>query len=231
MEHALLPAPGEPIAIVRLDDLSEAVSIGEALLGGGIWALEFTMTNERALETIGKVREQLRDDALVGAGTVLDGRSAAEAAEAGAQFLVTPVLVPDVIEAGRSYGVPVICGAFSPTEILQAWQGGADLVKVFPARGLGPAYMKDLLAPLPQLKLVPTGGVNLENCAAFLEAGAYTVAIGSSLVNENIICRGDWQALSELAHRYVEACAGADVHGRDPELSTRDEAYRDRKNI
>ena len=204
-----LPEPGTPVAIVRLDDLSEAVKISRALVDGGIRAIEFTMTNERALEAVGEVRERLGDEALVGAGTVLDGESAKRAAGAGAQFLVTPVHRQEVIEAGKDGGVPVVCGAFSPTEILDAHLGGAELVKFFPARGPGPAYVKDLLAPLPDLKLVPTGGVNLENCAAFIEAGAYTVAVGGSLVDESMISRGDWRGLSVLAERYAKTCVEA----------------------
>ena len=200
---------GEPIAIVRLDDLSEAVAIGEALAEGGIRALEFTLTNPEALKAVGEVRGRLEDRALVGAGTVLDGESAGEAISAGAQFVVTPVYRRDVIGRGRESGVPVVSGAMTPTEIFAAWQDGAELVKVFPARSLGPAYVKDLLGPFPQLRLVPTGGVNLDNCAAFIEAGAYTVALGSSLVDEAMISRGDWGALSALAQQYVEACATA----------------------
>lgn len=201
--------PREPIAIVRLDDLSSAVEIGRALAAGGLGALEFTLTNAEALGAIEQVRDQLGADALVGAGTVLDRKSAEEAIRVGAQFLVTPVLALDVVERGRESGVPVVCSAFTPTEIQSASQSGAELVKIFPARGLGPSYVKDVLAPLPHLKLVPTGGVNLENCAAFIEAGAYTVAVGSSLVDEEAISRCDWGALSELATRYVKACKAA----------------------
>lgn len=201
--------PREPIAIVRLDDLSGAVDIGKALTMGGVKTLEFTLTNRRAVDAIREVREELADDALVGAGTVLDAKSARAAVSAGARFLVTPVLRKDVIEAGREHDVPVLCGAYSPTEIFDAHQAGADPVKVFPARSLGPAYVKDLLAPLPHLKLVPTGGVNLDNCAEFLEAGAYAVAIGSSLVDEALVARRDWGGLSALAERYVKECARA----------------------
>ena len=200
----------EPIAIVRLDDLAEAVAIGQALVEGGIRALEFTLSNPDALRAVGEVRGRLGEGrALVGAGTVLDGESAGEAISAGAQFLVTPVYRRDVIERGLEGGVPVVSGAMSPTEIFAAWQDGADLVKVFPARSLGPSYVKDLLGPLPQLRLVPTGGVNLDNCAEFIEAGAYTVALGSNLVDEAVISRRDWGALSAQAERYVEACAAA----------------------
>ena len=204
----------EPIAIVRLDDLAEAVAIGQALVEGGIRALEFTLSNPDALRAVGEVRGRLEEGrALVGAGTVLDGESAGEAISAGAQFLVTPVYRRDVIERGLEGGVPVVSGAMSPTEIFAAWQDGADLVKVFPARSLGPSYVKDLLGPLPQLRLVPTGGVNLDNCAEFIEAGAYTVALGSNLVDEAVISRRDWVALSAQAERYVEACAAASPRG------------------
>jgi 2-dehydro-3-deoxyphosphogluconate aldolase/(4S)-4-hydroxy-2-oxoglutarate aldolase len=198
-----------PIAIVRLDDLSGAVRIGKALSDGGLNALEFTLTNRDALGAISDVREDLGDGALVGAGTVLDASSAREAVAAGSRFLVTPVVRRGVIEVGKESGVPVVCGAFSPTEVYEAHEAGADLVKVFPARPLGPTYVKDLLAPLPDLKLVPTGGVGLENCAAFLEAGAYTVAVGSSLVNGELVARRDWEGLSALAGRYVRACTQA----------------------
>ena len=205
--------PGEPVAIVRLDDLAEAVAIGQALVKGGIRVLEFTLTNPDALKAVGEVRDRLEDRALVGAGTVLDSESAGEAISAGALFLVTHIYRRDVIERGLEGGVPVVSGAMSPTEIFAAWQDGADLVKVFPARSLGPAYVKDLLGPLPQLRLVPTGGVNLDNCAAFIEAGAYTVALGSNLVDEAVISSGDWGALSAQAKRYVEACAAASPRG------------------
>lgn len=196
-------APRSPIAIVRLDDLSDAVQIGRALVAGGIRALEFTLTNPDAAKAIRKVKAELGEDALVGAGTVLEAAEAGACIDAGAEFLVTPAFLPDVVEAARKGGLPVVCGAFTPTEILAAWRAGASLVKVFPAGGLGPGYVKDVLAPLPFLKLVPTGGVNLDNCAAFLDAGAYTVAIGSNLVNAELVRRKDWQALAELSKRFV----------------------------
>lgn len=202
--------PREPIAIVRLDDLSRATDIGRALLEGGVRALEFTLTNSRAVDAVGRVRDALGDRALVGAGTVLDAQSARECVSAGAGFLVTPVVRQAVIGVGNEGGVPVLCGAYSPTEILDAHEAGADLVKVFPARSPGPAYVKDLLAPLPYLRLVPTGGVNLDNCAAFLEAGAHTVAVGGSLVDGELVARRDWEGLSALAARYVAACSRVD---------------------
>jgi len=200
-------APRQPVTIVRLENLDEAVALSTALADAGVRAVEFTLTNHRALAAVEQVRESLGDSMLVGAGTVLDAESARAAILAGAQFLVTPVLRLDVIECGRRYGVPVMCGAFTPTEIQAAWEHGAEFVKVFPARSLGPAYIRDVLAPLPGMRLVPTGGVGLDNCAAYLDAGAYTVAAGSSILDEGAISRGDWAGVANLARRFVEACA------------------------
>ncbi len=199
--------PRQPIAIVRLDNLEQALEISRALLAGGIIVQEFTLTNPHALEALVQVQKELPGELLLGAGTVLDAEMARSAIEAGAEFLVTPAFLPDVIMVGRDAGIPIVSGAFTPTEILGAWRAGADLVKVFPAGGVGPAYIKDVLGPLPTIPLVPTGGVNLGNCAAFLAAGAYTVAIGSSLVNKELVRKQDWHALTELARQYVRACA------------------------
>jgi 2-dehydro-3-deoxyphosphogluconate aldolase/(4S)-4-hydroxy-2-oxoglutarate aldolase len=198
--------PRMPIAIVRLENLDDAVELSAALLEGGITTIEFTLTNKRANEVITKVRQEFGSRLLVGAGTVLDAANANASLDAGAQFLVTPILVPDVIEAGKQRAIPVVCGAYTPTEIWTAWELGADLVKVFPAGRLGPGYFKDILAPLPDLLLVPTGGVNLDTCGAFLAAGAYTVAVGSQLVSKDIVHTKDWTTLTELARRYIEAC-------------------------
>lgn len=200
---------GAPIAIVRLDDLSEALAIARALVEGGITTLEFTLTNHEALGAIGRVRAELGDGATVGAGTVLDAADARAAVLAGAQFLVSPTLEPEVIATGLEEGAPVVCGALTPTEILTAHRLGAELVKLFPARNLGAAYIKDVLAPLPNLRLVPTGGVNLENCAEFLKAGAYSVGLGSSLVDEQLVAGKDWPGLTALATRYAQKCASA----------------------
>jgi 2-dehydro-3-deoxyphosphogluconate aldolase / (4S)-4-hydroxy-2-oxoglutarate aldolase len=199
--------PRQPIAIIRLDDLTHSTEICQALLAGGITILEFTLTNPRAISVIEQARRDFADSLFIGAGTVLDDAMAEAAIRAGAQFLVTPTLLPEVIQAGTRHDIPVVCGAFTPTEILTAWRLGASLVKVFPAGRLGPGYLKDVLAPLPNILLVPTGGVNLETCAAFLEAGAYTVAIGSQLVDKKLVEQQDWAALTVLARRYMEICA------------------------
>lgn len=198
--------PRNPIAIVRLDDLQDALDISRALLDGGINTIEFTLTNKQANEVITKVREHFGERLIVGAGTVLDAEMAQASMQAGAQFLVTPVLLPAVIEAGLSKDIPVACGAYTPTEIFTAWRAGATLVKVFPAGSLGPTYLKDILAPLPELLLVPTGGVNLNTCAAFLAAGAYTVAVGSQLVGKELVRKKDWPALTDLARQYIQVC-------------------------
>ncbi len=198
--------PRMPIAIVRLDNLDDAIELSGALLAGGITTLEFTLTNKKANDAITKVRQAFGDRIIVGAGTVLDANNATASIDAGAQFLVTPILAPAVIEAGKKHDIPVVCGAFTPTEIWTAWKLGADLVKVFPAGQLGPGYFKDVLAPLPDLLLVPTGGVNLETCGSFLAAGAYTVAVGSQLLSKEIVRARDWDALTILARRYIEAC-------------------------
>lgn len=202
----ILP-PRSPIAIARLDDLSEAIAISQALLEGGITRLEFTLTNADANSVITAVKREFGDRLVVGAGTVLDAQQAHASMDAGAQFLVTPALLPHVITAARERQIPIACGAYTPTEILTAWRLGADLVKVFPASSLGPGYIKDVRGPLPNIPLVPTGGVNVNNCADFLAAGAYTVAIGSQLVSKEIARKKDWAGLTELARQYIQACS------------------------
>ncbi len=199
--------PRRPIAIVRLDDLSAAVDIARALAEGGMTALEYTLSNRDAFTAVERVRAAVGDTLRVGLGTVLSAEDARRAVDAGAEFLVTPTLEPEVIAAAHEAGVPVACGAYTPTEIMTAWRHGAELVKVFPARSLGPAYIKDVLAPLAGLRLVPTGGVDLDNCAAFLKAGAYTVALGSNLVDGSLVRDRDWRALAARARQYVDVCA------------------------
>jgi 2-dehydro-3-deoxyphosphogluconate aldolase/(4S)-4-hydroxy-2-oxoglutarate aldolase len=202
--------PRHPIAVVRLDDLSEAVPLCRALIAGGMRIAEFTLTCADAPAAITRARGELGSEMLVGAGTVLDKDGAKRSIDSGAQFLVTPIVAPDVITTGIAAGIPVVCGAMTPTEIHAASQAGAEFVKIFPAGRLGPSYLKDILGPLPGLKLVPTGGIDVENCAAFLNAGAYTVAIGSNLVSKKVVAEKDWPALTALARKYVEACNRTD---------------------
>lgn len=194
--------------MVRLDDLTEAVPLCRALVAGGMRVAEFTLTCPDAPAAIARARRELGDEMLVGAGTVLNAEDAKRSIDAGAQFLVTPIVAPDAIAEAVRAGIPIVCGAMTPTEIYTASRAGAEFVKVFPAGRLGPSYLKDILGPLPGLKLVPTGGIDLDNCADFLNAGAYTVAIGSNLVSKKVVAAKDWPALTELARRYVKACRG-----------------------
>ena len=200
---------GQVTAVIRLDDLGQAIPLARALRDGGVATLEFTYTNRAAGGAIEAVRAALGDAVYVGAGTVLDAETARAALLAGAQFVVTPTLRPATIEVCRRYDVPIVCGAFTPTEILTAWEAGADFVKVFPASVAGPAYFKDVLGPLPQLKLIPTGGVSLENAAAFLKAGAVGLAVGGNLVERAAVEAGDWVRITALARQYSEIVGAA----------------------
>jgi 2-dehydro-3-deoxyphosphogluconate aldolase/(4S)-4-hydroxy-2-oxoglutarate aldolase len=197
------------VAIVRLDDLSAAVPVTEALLRGGVKSVEFTFTNPLAGRAIEQVRLALGGSANVGAGTVLDPETARIAILSGAEFVVTPTLNLATIELCNRYGVPTVIGAFTPTEILTAWQAGASYVKVFPATVGGPQYLKDVRGPLPQVKLIPTGGVNLENAAAFIRAGASAIAVGSNLVDAPTVSGERWDELEERARQFSQVVAAA----------------------
>ena len=173
--------------------------------------MEFDLNSARedALATIARCREAMADSALIGVGSVLDSATAKEALAAGAQFVVSPIFDEGMVRAVGAAGVPVIPGAFSPTEILAATNAGADLVKVFPATRLGPGFFKDILAPMPHLKLTPTGGVNLETAGDFIRAGAATLAVGSALVRKDAIRAGDLATIRGLAEQFVRIVAEA----------------------
>ena len=193
------------VAIVRLENYASAVEVAQALVDGGITVVEFTLTGSGALDAISACRETLGDSALIGVGTALSAADAQQAISAGAQFVVTPALRPSVIDVCKVHAVPVLCGALTPSEALQAHELGADMIKIFPARAFGPAYIKDLLAPLPMLKLVPTGGVSAENARAYLDAGAIAVGIGGTLVPASAVARRDWAQITAVAHACVQA--------------------------
>jgi 2-dehydro-3-deoxyphosphogluconate aldolase/(4S)-4-hydroxy-2-oxoglutarate aldolase len=197
------------IAIVRFDRSEDLIQVARAVRAGGVRAIEFTMTTPNALDIIEQSAREFGQDVLLGAGTVLDPETARAAILAGAQFVVAPTLNPQVIETCRRYSKAVIPGAFTPTEILTAWECGADFVKVFPAEFGGPEYVKAVLAPLPQVKLIPVGGVSLENTGAFIKAGASAVAVGGNLVKKSAIAAKRFDELTELARSYVQAVAGA----------------------
>ena len=193
------------VAIVRLDDYSAAEDMVAALAEGGIDAVEFTFTNPAAGRAIEAAKAAHGDRVLLGAGTVLDPETARSALLSGADFIVTPTLNLATIRLCRRYAVPSVIGAFTPTEILTAWEAGATFVKVFPASAVGPGYLKDVRGPLPQVKLVPTGGVSLDNVDAFINAGAAAVAVGSNLVDAATVKVGDWRMLTERATDYIAA--------------------------
>lgn len=202
--------------MIRLSDLGVAIPLAEALAEGGVRGIEFTLTNRQSLEVIAPAQDRVDGTAVVGMGTVVDAVSAKEAIAAGAQFLVTPTLEVDVVTAAAPAGVPVMMGALTPTEVYAAWRGGAELVKVFPARLGGAPYVRDVLAPLPQLRLVPSGGVDLSSVAAYIRAGAVAVAVGGALVDEAVIRRQAWAEVTARAREFIDAVARARAAKRDP---------------
>lgn len=197
------------VAIIRLDEYSRAVEVAQALVAGGITVLEFTLTGKGAVEAVGAVRAALGDAACVGIGSVLRAEDADNALSSGAEFLVTPAVRPHVIATAVSRGALVLAGGLTPTELLQAHEAGAELVKLFPARLGGPAYLKDLLAPLPFLKVVPTGGVSAENARDYLAAGAAALGIGGNLVPAKAVATGDFAQITATARACVAAVAGS----------------------
>lgn len=193
------------VAIIRANSSKELFDTAVAIKNGGVDIIEITMTTPNALQVIRDVSDQLEDSVLIGVGSVLDSETARAAMLAGAEFVVSPVTKPDIIEICNRYGKVVIPGAFTPTEILCAWETGADYVKVFPSSGVGPSYIKDIKAPLPQIPLIPTGGVTAENASEFIKAGAAALGVGSALVSQDLIDAVDFAALTERAKRLVNA--------------------------
>jgi 2-dehydro-3-deoxyphosphogluconate aldolase/(4S)-4-hydroxy-2-oxoglutarate aldolase len=188
------------IPVVRATSSDEALAAVEAIRAGGISVLEITMTVPGAVKIIKTLTRQLGDEALIGAGTVLDADGARECVDAGARFIVSPALDVETIETCRALEVPIFPGALTPTEVLTAWKAGAAAVKVFPANAVGGAsYLKSLKAPLPQIELIPTGGVSLDNIGEFIRAGALAVGVGADLV------KGEAAAITAKARAYAEA--------------------------
>jgi len=191
------------VAVVRASQNDHLVEAAQALADGGVTVVEITMSVPNALDVLRQVRQALGDRVLLGAGTVLDAETARAVLLAGAEFIVAPTLNLDVIRLCRRYDKLVIPGAFTPTEILTAWEAGADIVKVFPAEVLGPAFFKALRGPLPQIRLMPTGGVDLTTAADFLKAGACCLGIGGQLVEPKAIAERNFDRIRELARQYV----------------------------
>ena len=196
---------GGLVAVVRFAEPGPLVSVLKALADGGITVAEVTFTVPDALSVIREAKRQLGDRVLLGAGTVLDPETARAAILAGAEFLVSPAVNIDVIRMARRYDKLAMPGAFTPTEILTAWEAGADIVKVFPADVLGPAFFRAMRGPLPQVKLMPTGGVDLTTAGEYLKAGAVCLGVGGQLVDTKLVAAGKFEAIRDLAKQYVEA--------------------------
>jgi 2-dehydro-3-deoxyphosphogluconate aldolase/(4S)-4-hydroxy-2-oxoglutarate aldolase len=199
----LLTDPGL-IAVIRTGNPAQVLPICEALLAGGVHALEITLTVPDALESIRQANVALGTRALIGAGTVLNAASAREVITAGAQFIVSPITRLEIISAAHAHDIPVMIGAYTPTEAQMAHDAGADFIKLFPADKLGPAYVKSLLAPLPHLRIVPTGGVDLATAADLLDAGCAALGVGSSLITQDILRTENWSELTRRARQFVE---------------------------
>ncbi len=195
---------GGIVAIVRAPSGEMLADLGEALLAGGIACMEVTFTVPEAHRVLEHLRHRLADRLVLGAGTILDTETARIALLSGAEFLVTPTLNVEVIRLCRRYSKPVFPGAMTPTEILAAWEAGADVVKVFPSEVLGPAYLRAIHGPLPQVRLMPTGGVNLQTAADFLRAGACALGLGTALVERQALQQRDWARIESLARQYVQ---------------------------
>jgi 2-dehydro-3-deoxyphosphogluconate aldolase/(4S)-4-hydroxy-2-oxoglutarate aldolase len=190
------------VAIMRAKSSDQLLEAAKAVLEGGVEAIEVTMTTPGALDVIKAATSRFGDQVLFGVGSVLDPETARAAMLAGAQFVVCPTLKRATIEMCQRYSVPVVPGAYTPTEILDAWEAGADAVKVFPANAGGPGYLKAIKGPLPQVRLSAVGGVNLENAAAFMSAGAAFLGVGGDLVNQKLLDSGSFGAITERARAF-----------------------------
>lgn len=192
------------VPVLRAESEAQALALANAIAVGGVTVLEVTMTVPGAIRVIARLIKD-RPDMLIGAGTVLDAETARMCILEGAQFVVSPALNLKTIDMCHRYGVAVLPGALTPTEIVTAWEAGADVVKVFPASALGGAkYLKSIKAPLPQVELIPTGGVSLATAAEFLEAGAFALGVGADLVNPKAIAEGKPETITENAKKYLE---------------------------
>jgi len=204
---------GGVVAVIRLQDPDRLKGVIDALGEGGVRAIEVTMTVPRAIQLIDAIAPTLPDGFVIGAGTILDAETARAAILAGARFVVSPVFNPSVIDLCHRYDVAVMPGCFTPTEILHAWEAGADVVKVFPATALGPSYFKDIRGPLPQVKLMPTGGVSIDNAGDWITAGAVAIGVGTAMVDAKAVAAGDWATITQKASRFVEAVRRARENG------------------
>jgi 2-dehydro-3-deoxyphosphogluconate aldolase/(4S)-4-hydroxy-2-oxoglutarate aldolase len=195
------------VAIMRVSRPELAMPLATALVAGGIRAVELTMSIPNALEAVRTIDRELGGEILLGVGTVIDDDTCRAAIDAGAKYIVSPVTRPSLVRVAHAMDRPVMLGAYTPTEAQTAHEAGSDFVKIFPADTLGPGYIKSLLAPLPHLKIVPTGGVNLDTMEAFLAAGSAALGTGSALLKKEIIAGENWGELERLARRYADKLA------------------------
>jgi 2-dehydro-3-deoxyphosphogluconate aldolase/(4S)-4-hydroxy-2-oxoglutarate aldolase len=202
------------VAVVRLDNTESAIRVADALHAGGVTALEITVTVPDAFSVIAAITRRFGDEVCVGVGTVLDVETVRGAVAAGARYVVSPVFRPAVIAESHRLGVPAMPGAITPTEMLTAHDAGADVVKIFPADPFGPGYLKSVLAPMPFLRLMPTGGVTPDNVGDWIDAGAVAVGLGGALVDARLVAAGDWSAITARARRVADGVAAARARGK-----------------
>lgn len=193
------------VAVIRRQRPEDVVPLAEALVKGGVTTLEITVDSEQSYQLIGEVKKRLGSTALVGAGTVLDAETARTAIQAGADFIFSPTYNASLIEMAKRYGVISIPGVLTPSEMVEAYQAGADIVKVFPASAFGPSYIKDLQGPLGHIPMIPTGGVNVGNIGTYIANGAIATGVGGSLVNQQFIDNQDFESITTLAEQFTEA--------------------------
>jgi 2-dehydro-3-deoxyphosphogluconate aldolase/(4S)-4-hydroxy-2-oxoglutarate aldolase len=201
------------IAVVRAQSAEQVPFLSEALIAGGVIAIEITMSTPNAIAAIRDARQKFEGRALIGVGTVLDYKTCRAAVAAGAQFVVTPICRTEFVAIAHDADRPIMLGAYTPTEAQLSHEAGADFIKIFPADGLGPAYIKALRAPLPHLRIVPTGGVDVYNVGDFLKAGCVAVGVGSSLVSNKILQEANWPELTRRAGEFVKAAKAVRSQG------------------
>lgn len=197
------------IAVVRAQSGEQVLPLSEALLDGGVRAIEITTSTPDAIENIRKASQTLGERAIIGVGTVLDVETCDAACEAGAEFVVSPVTKPELVATAHKHDRPIMLGAYTPSEAQAAHEAGCDFVKIFPADGLGARFIRNLCAPLPHLRLVPTGGIKVENVGEFISAGSLALGIGSALVSKDILTNADWPELTHRAKQFITAIKSA----------------------
>ncbi|MEJ2617516.1 MAG: bifunctional 4-hydroxy-2-oxoglutarate aldolase/2-dehydro-3-deoxy-phosphogluconate aldolase [Ignavibacteriaceae bacterium] len=199
------------VAVIRMNDSAKLIKVAEAIYKGGVQSVEITMTVPGALKIIEEAGRTLGDHVNIGVGSVLNKQTANDAINAGAKYVVSPVFKPEIVQEAKKHNIPVMPGAFSPTEILTAFEAGADVVKVFPADIVGMAFFKGVLAPMPHLKLMPTGGVSLTNAGDWIKTGACAVGVGSALLDKKAIAEENYDLLTQNAEKLIASINNAKV--------------------